>query len=37
MAAPQDPPARLMKLQILAGVLVPLLLLGVWLRSQGFW
>lgn len=37
MAAPQDNPARVVKLQILAGVLVPLLLLSVWLRSQGFW
>jgi len=25
------------KLQILAGVFVPMLALGIWLRSQGFW
>jgi hypothetical protein len=37
MAAPQDTPARVVKLQILAAVLVPMLLLSVWLRSQGFW
>jgi hypothetical protein len=31
------PPARLMKLQILAGVFVPMALLGLWLHRQGFW
>jgi hypothetical protein len=25
------------KLQILAGVFVPMLALGLWLSSQGFW
>lgn len=37
MAAPQDIPGRVVKLQILAAVFVPMLLLGLWLRSQGFW
>jgi hypothetical protein len=33
----QAPSARVVKLQILAAMLVPLLALGLWLRSQGFW
>lgn len=31
------PSPRVVKLQILAGVFVPMLALGLWLRSQGFW
>lgn len=34
---PQDSPAWVVKLQILAAVFVPMLGLGIWLRSQGFW
>jgi hypothetical protein len=42
MAQPQKPPSQdapglVVKLQILAAVFLPMLLLGVWLRSQGFW
>ncbi|MFU8885646.1 MAG: hypothetical protein ACNA8O_09340 [Cyanobacteriota bacterium] len=33
----QAPSARVVKLQILAAMVVPLLALGLWLRSQGFW
>jgi hypothetical protein len=31
------PSPRVVKLQILAGVFVPMLALGLWLRSKGFW
>lgn len=35
---PTKPPSPLViKLQIAAGVFVPMLALGLWLRSQGFW
>jgi hypothetical protein len=34
---PPDSPAWVAKLQILAAVLVPMVGLGIWLRSQGFW
>lgn len=34
---PQDSSARVVKLQILAAVFLPMLALGLWLRSQGFW
>jgi hypothetical protein len=35
---PSSPPRPwVVKLQILAGVFVPMLGLGIWLRSQGFW
>lgn len=41
MAGPKTPPTtpspRLIKLQIAAGVFVPMLALGLWLHSQGFW
>jgi hypothetical protein len=37
MASPREPSATVVKLQILAAVFVPMLLLGLWLRSQGFW
>jgi hypothetical protein len=41
MAASKTPPAapsaRVIKLQIAAGVFVPMLALGLWLHSQGFW
>jgi len=33
----QDSPAWVVKLQILAAVGVPMLALGIWLRSLGFW
>ncbi|WP_254969207.1 hypothetical protein [Cyanobium sp. CH-040] len=33
----QEPSAAVVKLQILAAVFLPMLLLGLWLRSQGFW
>lgn len=33
----QDAPGLVVKLQILAAVFVPMLLLGLWLRSRGFW
>lgn len=36
-AAAPLPSPRVVKLQILAGVFVPMLALGLWLRSQGFW
>jgi len=35
--SPQDSSARVVKLQILAAVFVPMLALALWLRSQGFW
>ena len=36
--APQETPSpRTIKLQILGAVFVPIALLGLWLRSQGFW
>jgi len=34
---PPDSPAWVAKLQILAAVFVPMVGLGIWLRSQGFW
>jgi hypothetical protein len=34
---PHDSRPWVVKLQILAAVLVPMLGLGLWLRSQGFW
>jgi hypothetical protein len=34
--APKTPSARTIKLQIAAGVFVPMLALGLWLTSQGF-
>lgn len=37
MPAPQSPTPLVIKLQIAAGVFVPMLALGLWLRSQGFW
>ncbi len=33
----EAPSGWIVKLQILAGVFVPMLLLGVWLRTRGFW
>ncbi|MGB5136162.1 MAG: hypothetical protein WBN89_13410 [Prochlorococcaceae cyanobacterium] len=33
----QEPAAAVVKLQILAAVFLPMLLLALWLRSQGFW
>jgi hypothetical protein len=33
----QDSRPWVVKLQILAAVFVPMLGLGLWLRSQGFW
>jgi hypothetical protein len=35
--SPQDTPGTVVKLQILAAVFLPMLLLGLWLRSRGFW
>lgn len=37
MASPQEPSGTLVKLQILAAVFLPMVLLGLWLRSRGFW
>ncbi len=37
MASPREPSAIVVKLQILAAVAVPMVLLGLWLRSLGFW
>lgn len=37
MASSREPSATVVKLQILAAVGLPLLLLGLWLRSLGFW
>jgi hypothetical protein len=34
---PQDSPAWVVKVQILAAVFVPMLGLALWLRTQGFW
>lgn len=34
---PHDARPWVVKLQILAAVFVPMLGLGLWLRSQGFW
>lgn len=34
---PASAPGWVVKLQILAGVFVPMLALAIWLRSQGFW
>jgi hypothetical protein len=34
---PSSPRPWVVKLQILAGVFVPMLALGLWLSSQGFW
>jgi hypothetical protein len=36
-ATPEAPAPWVVKLQILAAVFVPMLLLGAWLRSRGFW
>lgn len=36
-ARDQTSPGWVLKLQILAGVFVPMLALALWLRSQGFW
>lgn len=33
----QDSSARVVKLQILAAVFLPMLALALWLQSQGFW
>ena len=33
----RQPSAMVIKLQIAGAVFVPMLLLGLWLRSQGFW
>lgn len=33
----RQPSNLVIKLQITAAVFVPMLLLGLWLRSQGFW
>lgn len=33
----RTPSALVVKLQIAGAVFVPMLLLGLWLRSQGFW
>ena len=37
MAPQKTPSPRIIKLQILGAVFVPIALLGLWLRSQGFW
>ena len=37
MAPPKTPSPRTIKLQILGAEFVPIALLGLWLRSQGFW
>ena len=37
MPPSQTPSPRVVKLQIMAAVFVPMALLGLWLRSQGFW
>lgn len=37
MASPQEQSGTLVKLQILAAVFLPMVLLGLWLRSRGFW
>ena len=36
-ADPRPPSPLVVKLQIAGVVFVPMLLLGLWLRSQGFW
>ena len=33
----REPSALVVKLQIAGVVFVPMLLLGLWLRTQGFW
>jgi len=37
MAPQKTPSPRTIKPQILGAVFVPIALLGLWLRSQGFW
>jgi hypothetical protein len=37
MPTQKQPSPRTIKLQILGAVFVPMALLGLWLRSQGFW
>jgi len=36
-AGTAEPSPVVIKLQIAGAVFVPMLLLGLWLRSQGFW
>ncbi len=33
----REPSSLVVKLQIAGAVFVPMLLLGLWLRTQGFW
>jgi hypothetical protein len=37
MPPSSTPSPRVIKLQIAAAVFVPMLALGLWLQSQGFW